>query len=138
VQESSSPAVGPSDFDNVATDPTEVSIATMLPQRYNDSGTVFNRTSGSVQQCPTGYENAGVQDTLKAYGRTSEIVGTYLDSSLQIQVTVWVIHSTAGQRGRGGIYNIDRPGESGGPQTWKDEGPWRRRGNIRRSCGNAR
>ena len=33
---------------------------------------------------------------------------------------------------------VDHPGESGGPQTWKDEGPWRRRGSIRRSCGNAR
>jgi hypothetical protein len=33
---------------------------------------------------------------------------------------------------------VDHPGESGGPQTWKDEGPWRHSGNTRRSCGNAR
>jgi hypothetical protein len=29
---------------------------------------------------------------------------------------------------------LDHPGVSGGPQTWKDEGPWRHSGNTRRSC----
>lgn len=33
---------------------------------------------------------------------------------------------------------VDPPGVSGGPQTWKDEGPWRHSGNTRKSCGNAR
>ncbi len=83
--------VGPGDFNNVATDPTQVSVATMLPHQYNDSGIDFDRTSGSVQPCPIGNETAGVSDTLSRYGCTSEVIGTYLDSSMQIQVTVWVI-----------------------------------------------
>jgi hypothetical protein len=36
------------------------------------------------------------------------------------------------------LEKVDRPGVSGGRQTWKDGVSWRRRGNIRRSCGNAR
>jgi hypothetical protein len=91
TQESSSPAVGPSDFDSVATDPTDVNAATMLPQQYNDSGTVFDLTSATVRQCPDSYVTAGVGDTLSADGCTSEIDATYLDSSQQIQVAVWVI-----------------------------------------------
>jgi hypothetical protein len=42
-----------------------------------------------------------------------------------------------GQRDQYYAY-LDPPGVSGGPQTWKDEGPWRHSGNTRKSCGNAR
>ena len=95
TQDSSSPALAPSDLDNAATDPTDVSVATMLPQQYDDSGTVFNLTSASAEPCPpvsTGAV-ASVNNALQNYGCASEgeIVGTYLDSSQQIQVAVWVI-----------------------------------------------
>lgn len=91
AQRPDTPALEPSDFNHVATDPTKVSVATMLPWQYNDSGIVFGRTSGSVRPCPIGDETVGVQDTLGNYGCTSEVIGSYLDSSKQIQVSVWVI-----------------------------------------------
>lgn len=93
AQGSGSPAVVPSDFDNVATDPTDISVATMLPEQFNDSGVVFNRTSASTGPCPPVNPNAdaGINDTVKDYGCTNEIAGTYLDSFQQIQVAVWVI-----------------------------------------------
>lgn len=95
TQDSSSPTVAPSDFDNAATDPTDVSVATMLPQQYDASGTVFNLTSAAAEPCPPASTSAiaSVNDTLQNYGCASEgeIVGTYLDSSQQIQVVVWVI-----------------------------------------------
>ena len=91
----------PPDFDNAATDPTRVNVATMLPQQYNDPGDVFHRTSGRVQNCPAGNEAADVRDILRNYGCTNEVVGTYLDSSAQIQVAVWVtpMPDTAAARG---------------------------------------
>lgn len=85
------PPVPPWDFNNVRTDPTQVSVATMLPKQYNDSGITFDRTSGLVHPCPAGQESAALSQTLSQYGCTSEVIGTYLDSSLQIQVTVWVL-----------------------------------------------
>lgn len=91
AQASSSPAVVPSDFDSVATDPTDVDTTTMLPQDFNESGTVFTLTSSTMKDCPTGEESASVSGTLTSYGCLSEIIGTYLDSSQQIQVTVWVV-----------------------------------------------
>ncbi|HEY6492458.1 MAG TPA: hypothetical protein VIZ43_04235 [Trebonia sp.] len=93
TQDPSSPAVTPSDFDNVQTDPTEVSVATMLPLQFNDSGVIFNRTSTSVDSCPPVSVNAtaGVNQTVQNYGCTSEVVGTYLGTYEQVQVSVWVI-----------------------------------------------
>jgi hypothetical protein len=100
----------PSDFDNVATDPNQVSVATLLPQQINGSGTVLNLTSGGVKPCPTGQEAAGVKDTLTAYGCASEIVGSYLDSSQQIQVTVWVIPFTDKADADGALSTLTRSG----------------------------
>jgi hypothetical protein len=67
----------------------------MLPQTYNASGTIFNLTSGSVEPCPpvSTTSPANVNSTVQNYGcaNEGEIAGTYLDSSQQIQVAVWVI-----------------------------------------------
>ena len=93
TQESSSPAVVPSDFDNAATDPTVISAASMLPQQFYDSGTTYSLTSSSADPCPpvSSAADAGVNNTVQSYGCTDEIIGTYLDSARQIQVAVWVI-----------------------------------------------
>jgi hypothetical protein len=76
----------------------------MLPQQYYDPGDVFHRTSGWVQNCPTGNEAVDVGNTLRNYGCTSEVVGTYLDSSAQIQVAVWVI-PMPDAAAAGGVFN---------------------------------
>jgi hypothetical protein len=81
----------PSDYDNVATDPTDVTVATMLPEQFNDSGLVFSRTNGFSANCPDSDVDNGVSDTLQADGCTQEFIGDYLGSYREIQVTVWVI-----------------------------------------------
>ena len=113
TQESSSPAAVPSDFDNVATDPTVISVATMLPQHFSDSSTVFNRVSASTELCPPASTSAtaSVNNTLQNYGCAGqgEVVGNYLDSTQQIQVVVWVI-PFPDKADAGGAYNILEPG----------------------------
>lgn len=81
----------PSDFDNVATDPTEINVMTMLPQQYAAAGITFQRKTGAVQPCPDGGELPSVADNLREYGCTTQVVGSYLDSAEQIQVSVWVV-----------------------------------------------
>jgi hypothetical protein len=100
----------------VATDPTDVSVATLLPQQYNDSGIVFNLTSAVLRQCPDSYVSAGVGDTLTAYGCTSEIDGTYLDSSQLIQVSVWVIPMPYAADAKGTYNTLTASG--GAPNNW--------------------
>lgn len=83
--------VPPSAFNDAQTDPTQINVDTMLPQKYSDADADFHRTSGSVQPCPMRNEATDVANSLHSYGCTSAVVGTYLDSAAQMQVTVWVI-----------------------------------------------
>lgn len=87
---SSTASVPPTVFNNEQTDPTQINVGTMLPQQFNDADSVFHRTSGSVQSCPMGNEASDVANSLRDYGCTSAVVGTYLDSSAQMQISVWV------------------------------------------------
>lgn len=91
TQDPGGTGIAPPDFNNAATDTIPILVATMLPQQYDVSGVIFHRTTGSVQPCPIGNEALDVADTLRNSGCTKEVVGTYLDSSMQIQVTVWVV-----------------------------------------------
>jgi hypothetical protein len=127
------PVIVPSDYNNVGTDPTDVGVNTMLPLQYNDSGIVFSRTSGWAVACGT-YASAGVSQTLNDYGCTSEVVGTYLNSFLQIQVAVWVVplpsstdseglYNTLAQGGTPGSWGILCP-EAGVTGSWVCQHSW--------------
>jgi len=88
VQPSGS-ATGVSIFDNGATDPSIVSITLAL--QFKDGGTLYNRESSAAESCTATNQNADVSLALTAYGCTTEIDGTYLDSADQILVVAWVV-----------------------------------------------
>lgn len=102
-----------SNFDNVATDSTTISVDAMLPQQHNDFGVYLHRTSGWVKRCPSSNTAGDTGGILRNFGCTSEIVGTYLDSTAQIQVAVWVIPLPDAAAATGAFNAFDQAGAAG-------------------------
>lgn len=91
TQDTETTTADPLAFNNGATDPTRIGIATLLPQQYDAAGVAFQRETAAEPSCPNGDEETDVANILSNNGCTTEVVGSYLDSEKRILVSVWVV-----------------------------------------------
>ncbi|MEV0646235.1 serine/threonine-protein kinase [Phytomonospora sp. NPDC050363] len=86
------PTFDPTDLDDVSTDDTPITSTALLPDSFTDSEEVLYtlRSAGEVG-CEQDSHTADIQDILDDYGCDEMVVGSYVDHTDQILVSVMVM-----------------------------------------------